>query len=46
MDLYPQKAQFLTGEDVRLLLEIGDEACARVEVTVFRMERAVHRRTI
>lgn len=46
MDLYPVKAQFLTGEEVKLCLEMGKSICEYVEVAVYHLNDLVHQQTV
>ena len=43
MDLFPAKAQFLTGENVDLILETAKGQWEQVEVSVFRLNDLVRR---
>jgi len=46
MDLYPEKAQFLTGEDVCLRMETDGRICDVVELAVWYLDQVVHRQTM
>ena len=46
MDLYPVKAQFLTGEEVVLHLETDGSSYEYVQVSVYRLNELVHQQTI
>ena len=46
MDLYPVKAQFLTGEEVELRLETDGQFCKYAEVTVYHLDSLVHQKTV
>lgn len=46
MDLYPVKAQFLTGEEVVLRLETNGSSYEYVQVSVYRLNALVHQQTI
>lgn len=46
MDLYPEKAQFRTGEKVQLRLETDEQVCEFLELTVYHLDQIVHQQTI
>lgn len=46
MELYPVKAQFLTGEEVVLCLETDGQFCECAEVIVYHLESLVHQKTV
>jgi len=46
MDLYPVKAQFLTGEEVVLCLETDGQLCKYAEVTVYHLDVLVYQKTL
>ena len=46
MDLFPAKAQFLTGENVDVILEMAEEPWERAEVLVFRLNELVRRQSL
>lgn len=46
MDLYPVKAQFLTGEEVELRLEMDGSICEYAEVAVYHLNILVHQQTV
>ena len=45
MDLFPAKTQFLTGENVDLILETAKEQWEQAEVSVFRLNDLVLRQS-
>lgn len=46
MDLYPVKAQYLTGEEVILHLETDGSICEYAEVAVYHLNVLVHQQTV
>lgn len=46
MDLYPVKAQFLTGEEVELRLEMDGSICEYAAVAVYHLNILVHQQTV
>ena len=46
MDLFPAKAQFLTSENVDVILETAEEQWEQAEVSVFRLNELVRRQSV
>lgn len=46
MDLYPVKAQFLTGEEVVLHLETDGQLCEYAQLTVYHLEIVVYQKAM
>lgn len=46
MDLYPVKAQFLTGEEVVLHLETDGQPCEYAQLTVYDLDIVVYQKTV
>lgn len=46
MDLYPVKAQFLTGEEVVLHLETDGQLCEYAQLTVYDLDIVVYQKTV
>ena len=46
MDLYPIKAQFLSGEEVVLRLETDGRICQSAQITVYHLDRLTHQKTV
>lgn len=46
MDLYPVKAQFLSGEEVELRLDTDGHICEYAEVSIYHLNDLVYRQKL
>ena len=46
MDLYPVKAQFLSGEEVELCLDADGHICEYAEVSIYHLNDLVYRQEV
>ena len=46
MDLYPVKAQFLSGEEVELRLDTDGHICEYAEVSIYHLNDLVYRQKV